>query len=212
MVIIAGIFVGFFKPGLPSGWENTRLIVAKDTGARYVSVDGTLYPVVNTVSARLLIPPGEFSVISVGQEALAGLTIGDTIGISGGPDTLPAADLLDGTDWLACGSAEATELWLGDAPARAADPGAGLVVTHAGATYVIADGRSFPIPEAKQAAVLRAAGLSASPIEVSREWLSLFEGADPLEPLHVEGAGQAVPGVGVPAGSVIHPIGKIGRA
>lgn len=208
MVIIAGIFIGFFKPGLPGGWENNRLIVARDTGARYVSVDGTLYPVVNTVSARLLIPPGEFSVISVGQDALAGLPIGDTIGISGGPDTLPAPDLLAGTDWLACGSAETTELWLGGAPARAADPEAGLVVTHGGTTYVIADGRSFPVPQAKQAAVLRAAGLSASPIEVSREWLSLFEGADPLEPLHVEGAGQPVPEIEVPAGSVIHPIGS----
>src|SRR3954468_21544372 len=51
MVLLGGVFLGIFRPGLPDGWENNRLIIASDTGARYVSIDGTLYPVINTASA-----------------------------------------------------------------------------------------------------------------------------------------------------------------
>jgi len=209
MVIIAGIFVGFFKPGLPSGWENNRLIVAKDTGARYVSMDSVLYPVVNTVSARLLIPPGEFSVVSVNQDVLGGVEIGDTIGIFGGPDTLPTPDRLDGANWLACSSPEATELWLGGQRKASAPADSGAVVTHEGTSYVIADGKSFTVPDQQQAAVLRAAGLSgATPTEVTGAWLSLFEPADPLAPLELRGAGERLDGVTFPIGTVIHPSGS----
>jgi len=53
LVVLGGVFYGLISPGLPTGWENNRLVLAKDTGARYVSSQGTLYPVVNTASARL---------------------------------------------------------------------------------------------------------------------------------------------------------------
>lgn len=219
MVILAGVFVGLLKPGLPSGWENNRLIVARDTGARYVSVTGTLHPVINTVSARMLIPAGEFKVVSVDQSSLSGIPIGGTVGILGGPDTLPETADLDGTHWRACGTAESTEFWIGDQRRTAAPEGSGSVVTRDGETFVITGGTSFAVPRGNETAVLRAIGLdTAQPYDVRGDWLALFTTGTELAPITLpegdagaDGAGTdgaVVPGVGLPVGTVIHPSGS----
>ena len=72
IVILAGVFYGLVRPGLPADWQNNALILVSDTGARYVSRDGTLHPVLNTASARLLMPAGEYRVISTDQSAIGG--------------------------------------------------------------------------------------------------------------------------------------------
>lgn len=209
MVILAGVFIGLLRPGLPGGWENNRLVVARDTGARYVSVEGTLHPVINTVSARVLIPADEFAVVSVNQSSLAGIPIGGTIGILGGPDTLPAAKDLDGRNWLSCGTHENTEVWLGGQNRTAAPAGVGSVVTRDGEMFVIGDGVSYAIPAGQETAVLRAIGLeSVTPQPVRGDWLALFETGKELAPLKFAGAGAAVAGQDLPAGSVIRPTGS----
>ncbi|WP_336659101.1 type VII secretion protein EccB [Leucobacter sp. USHLN153] len=207
MVVLAGVFIGLMQPKLPGGWENNRLIVASDTGARYVSVDGTLHPVINTVSARMAIPAGEFDVVTVKQGALDGIPIGGTIGILGAPDTLPEPARLDGERWTACATPEATQLQIGGERPAAAAAGTGLVVTSEGETYVIAGGKSYLVPERDRTAVLRAIGLDgSSPREVRGEWLALFSPGDDLAPLPGV-RGGAVDEVGLPSGSVIRPTG-----
>lgn len=209
MVILAGVFIGLLRPGLPGGWENNRLIVARDTGARYVSVEGVLHPVINTVSARVLIPAEEFAVVSVNQSSLSGIPIGGTIGILGGPDTLPAANDLDGRNWLSCSTHENTEVWLGGQNRAAAPAGTGAVVTRDNDTFVIGDGVSYAVPAGQETAVLRAVGLeSATPQAVRGDWLALFETGADLAPVSVKGAGSRVAGQSLPAGSVIHPTGS----
>lgn len=209
MVILAGLFIGFLRPGLPTDWENNRLVVARDTGARYVSVDGVLHPVINTVSARVLIPADEFSVVSVNQSSLAGIPIGGTIGILGGPDTLPKAADLDGTHWLACSTDENTELWLGGQARKSAPAGTGTVVTRDGETFVIGDGISYAVPQGHETAVLRAVGLDGvTPQAVRGDWLALFETGTDLAPIEMEGAGQVVANEEFTAGTVIHPTGS----
>lgn len=209
MVLLAGLFIGFLQPGLPGGWENNRLIVARDTGARYVSVDSMLYPVINTASARLLIPADEFSVVSVNQSTLSDIPIGATIGIVGAPDTLPASEHLDGTAWRACAAPDRTDLWVGGASRTAAPAGSGTVVERDGATFVVAGSYSYAVPAAERASVLRAIGLSTvTPPEVRGEWLALFETGADLTPLTIAGAGDAVAGTTLPAGTVIHQTGS----
>ncbi|GAA1327516.1 type VII secretion protein EccB [Leucobacter albus] len=209
MVILAGVFIGLLRPGLPGGWENNRLVVARDTGARYVSVEGVLHPVINTVSARVLIPADEFAVVSVNQSSLSGIPIGGTIGILGGPDTLPAANDLDGRNWVSCGTHENTEVWLGGQDRTAAPAGSGTVVTRDGDTFVIGDGISYAVPAGQETAVLRAIGLeSAAAKPVRGDWLALFDTGADLTPLSVPGAGQTAPGQELPVGSVIHPVGS----
>lgn len=207
MVILAGVFIGLKQPSLPSGWQNNRLIVASDTGARYVSVDGTLHPVINTVSARMLIPANEFAIISVKQQSLEGIPIGGTLGILGAPDTLPKASALDGTGWRACSTAEATEVRVGGQQRTAARGSEGIVVEADGKTYVVTGGTSLLVPEQHRTAVLRAIGLdTATPVPVRGEWLALFAKGDDLSPI-VRAGGGTVAGVGLPAGSVIHSAG-----
>ena len=209
MVIVAGLFIGMLQPGLPQGWENNRLIVTRDTGARYVSVDGVLHPVINTVSARVLIPAEEFAVVSVKQSALAGIPIGGTIGILGGPDTLPKAGDLDGHGWLACSTGETTETWIGGQSTSPAPAGSGAVVTRDGETFIISAGTSYAVPHELETAVLRAVGLDGvSPTPVRGDWLALFDTGAPLAPLSIEGAGDRVAGQDLPAGTVIHPTGS----
>ncbi|QIM19349.1 type VII secretion protein EccB [Leucobacter coleopterorum] len=209
MIIIAGLFIGFLNPGLPSGWENNRLVVARDTGARYVSADGTLHPVINTVSARMIIPPGEFEVISVNQSSLSGVPIGGTIGILGGPDTLPKVADIDGTRWRACAAEQSTELWISGQDRTPAGPDTGTVVVRDAETFVISDGTSFAVPRGQETAVLRALGLdTVKPHEVRGEWLALFKTGADLTPLKVEGAGQKAPGTSLSIGAVVHPAGN----
>lgn len=209
MVILAGVFIGLLRPGLPGGWENNRLVVARDTGARYVSVEGTLHPVINTVSARVLIPADEFAVVSVNQSSLSGIPIGGTIGILGGPDTLPAAGDLDGRNWLSCGTHENTEVWLGGQDRGAAQAGSGTVVTRDGETFVIGDGVSYAVPTGQETAVLRAVGLESVRAQPVRgDWLALFDTGADLAPLTAKEAGARVAGQELPAGSVIHPTGS----
>lgn len=209
MVIIAGVFIGLLRPGLPGGWENNRLVVARDTGARYVSVEGTLHPVINTVSARVLIPAEEFAVVSVNQSSLAGIPIGGTIGILGGPDTLPKGSDLDGTKWLSCSTQENTEVWIGGQPRKAAPEGTGTVVTRDGETFVIADGISFAVPAGHETAVLRAVGLeNVTPRAVRGDWLALFATGGDLAPITVSDIGGEVEGQELRVGSVIHPTGS----
>src|SRR6478609_7625036 len=67
IVVLVGVFYGLIRPGLPTGWENGKLVLVSDTGARFVTVDGVLHPVINTASARLLLPADNFGVISTDQ-------------------------------------------------------------------------------------------------------------------------------------------------
>ncbi|MFD5599101.1 type VII secretion protein EccB [Leucobacter sp. NPDC058333] len=207
MVILAGVFIGLIQPKLPSGWENNRLIVASDTGARYISVAGELHPVINTVSARMAIPAGEFKVVTVKQGALEGIPIGGTVGILGAPDTLPEAGHLDGTGWAACATSNATTVQIGDGRMKAAPTSSGIVVERDGETFVISGGMSYLVPEESRTPVLRAMGLDAmAPVKVRGEWLALFARGSDLTPMKVTGT-DMISDVDMRAGSVIRPTG-----
>ncbi|MFZ4841582.1 type VII secretion protein EccB [Mycetocola saprophilus] len=208
MVLLGGLFFGLITPGLPQGWENNRLIVAKDSGARYLSVDGTLHPVINTVSARLLIPAKEFRVLTVDQSALNKIPVGSTIGIPGGPDVLPARKSLEADAWTARVVGQGTELTIGGRAVKAAKDTEGIVVSRDQDLFVIAGGTRYPVDAAQTTSVLRAVGLDTqTPVPVTGDWLNLFAAGDALAPLNVEGAGTTVAGINLPAGSVIRQVG-----
>lgn len=214
-VLLAGTFYGLIQPGLPKGWENGRMVIAKDTGARYVSVKGVLHPVINTASARLLIPAKEFAVVTTDSRALSGIAVGAAVGIVGAPDTLPpAADLVD-AGWTACVTDDG-----GVATAIAARPGAtttsrAVVVENDGARWVVAGGLRYAVDDENADAVLRAAGIDAlAPVRVSSDWLNLFSPGAALAPLVVTDAGTPVGGgASLPdgpllIGEVIHTSGS----
>jgi len=207
-VILAGVFYGIIQPGLPNGWQNNRLIVAKDTGARYVTANGVLHPVINIVSARLLIPSSDFSVVTTSQQSLSGIKLGSSVGIVGAPDTLPAPARLLNAGWTACVADDGgTAVRIGGAAATAASQA--VVVTSGGNHYVIDGGRRFRVDADQTDAVLRAAGVeSLDPVAVSAGWLDLFTAGTALAPIVVTNAGQPVSGSSLRIGDVVHISGN----
>lgn len=209
-VILVGVFWGIMQPGLPDDWQNNRLIIATDTGARYVSVDGTLYPVINSASARLLIPAGEFKVVSTDQAALDGIPVGASIGILGAPDNLPTPSALINSSWTACvDDSASTAVSLSNDPIADISNGTGTVVQRGDELFVIADGLRHAVPADDANAVLRAVGLGTSDVfEVDGRWLNLFESGADLEPIRLNAVGAPVPGTDLTAGTIVHVQGN----
>jgi type VII secretion protein EccB len=207
MVLLGGVFYGIIRPGLPKDWENNRLILASDTGARYVSIDGTLYPVINTASARLMIDPSEFKVITTDQATLEGIEIGATVGILGAPDSLATPELLINDGWSACRSDEQTSVAI-STQIQAIATNDSTVVSVGDSIYVISGEMRYAVDPSQEAPILRALGLSSiSAEEVDGNWLNLFtEGAD-LEPIIVPNAGQRIAGTDLEIGTVVNPQG-----
>ena len=207
MVILGGVFYGLLRPGLPEGWENNRLILASDTGARYVSIKGVLYPVINTASARLMIEADEFAVITTDQATLEGIEIGATVGILGAPDAVASPEQLINDGWSACQRDGETALAIStQIQANAVDDA--TVVRVNDVLYVISGQYRYKVDPSAEAPILRAVGLSSvTPEDVDSNWLGLFtEGAD-LSPIVVENAGTRITGSDVVIGSAIHPQG-----
>lgn len=199
-----GVFWGLLQPGLPAGWENGRLILAKDTGARYVSVDGTLHPVINTASARLLIPASDFEVISTSHDELADIPLGSTLGIVGAPDALPTAGALTNTGWTTCVTDQgALSTRIAHTPAASATEHA-VVVTTGDALFVVAGHKRYPVTPDHSDAVLRAAGITSSGAQqVPASWINLFDPGTALAAMTVP-VSVPVGSSGLSTGEVVH--------
>lgn len=217
LLVVGSLVLGLLKPGLPAGWDDNSLIVTREAGSRYVALDGTLYPILNTASARLLIS-GEFRVIQVDDEKIATTPRGETRGIPGAPDDLPTAAALISSGWLACTEPQgglstllttgpaATDVAADLAEARAAgETPPGLLVRTADDTYLVVDGRRHLVSRAETPAVLRAIGReTVAPWQVSARWLNLFPPGEDLAPVTVPGAGQPLPAdAPAPPGAVV---------
>lgn len=152
--------------------QQGSVVVDEQTGTRFVYLDGMLHPTANYASA-VLVAGATATVHAVPHSALAHVPVGDTIGITGAPEMLPAA-MLPGT-WAVClapGSAHGAVLDL--APGRhATSPTAGRLMLVAGPTgeqYVLWNGRKYPVAER---AVLVAFGLgNQAPLQAPAGWLA----------------------------------------
>lgn len=203
VLVLGSMAFGWLRSSLPADWENNRLIIAEDSGARYVSITGTLHPVVNTTSARLLIPAQEFRVLAVPDEELASIRRGATLGILGAPDSLTPPDRLVNTGWVSClGSGGQVSTTIGPAHrATPADRGA-LVVRSGERTFVVADGRRYPVAPRDVSAVSVALRLDGRPaVAAPAAWLNLFPEGPALAPLTIDGLGT--PLAGLPAGATV---------
>lgn len=98
---VAGVY-GYVKPGGNQAWrDGESVIVEKETGTRYVYLDGRLHPVLNYASALLALGKhGDTKTVS--GNSLAGVPRGPRIGISDAPDALPVKDKLLTGGWTLC--------------------------------------------------------------------------------------------------------------
>jgi type VII secretion protein EccB len=215
-VVLAGLLVagaaiaGFLRPGLPSGWNRNTLVIAKDSGARYVATGGRLFPVANTTSARLLLPADDFRVVLAPDDRIALEPRGDGLGIVGAPDTLPDHGHLVQTGWTSCLDQQGrTRLRIAARPGAAATSGNTALVVRTGSEIsVIANGHRFAVPAATRTVTLRALGLDAvPPVPAPAGWTNLFPAGPDLAPLTVPDAGAPLP-AGQPAPPGVGGVGS----
>ncbi|MDW4906226.1 type VII secretion protein EccB [Streptomyces sp. ADMS] len=209
VLVCAGAFVfGLIKPGGNDSWRTSQdLIVDKQTGARYLFLDGRLHPVRNYASAQL-IAGGDLGVTTVGTSSLAGTPHGTPIGIPDGPEALPAAGDLDNEPWLVCSGlvprttgvvTPTTALVLGsDEPqnvpgGRQLGAADGLLVAGPdGATYLLWQGSRLRLDKAANAAEALGYG-DVTPRPVAAAFLDAFPQGPDLAPVKVPGRGTNGP-------------------
>jgi type VII secretion protein EccB len=93
---------GLVVPGGNKSWQRGEaVVVEKETGTRYVYVDGRLHPVTNYVSALLAIGK-KADTLSVSRKSLLGVPRGPQVGIRDAPDALPGSDRLLTGGWTLC--------------------------------------------------------------------------------------------------------------
>ncbi|MGY0021408.1 type VII secretion protein EccB [Streptomyces sp. cg35] len=217
VLVAAGATVyGLLRPGGNDSWRSGEsLVVNRDTGARYLYTGGTLHPVRNYASARL-IGGAELTSVDVGTASLRGTPVGAPVGIPGAPDTLPGAGELDGGAWHMCvtGAAGALPSTGGGTEAGVNKPGATTVVAGASlATRALAGDRAVLVqgPDRKEYLVWRGSRLpldetsdargalgygSESPMPVSAAFLDALAPGAELAPPEVPGRGEKGPDLG----------------
>ncbi|MDK6905838.1 type VII secretion protein EccB [Actinotignum timonense] len=197
------------SPQLPDGWEDGAVLIAAESGARYLSSGGILHPLTTLAGAYLLYPEGvETHVVPAAR--LADIPRGAPVGIPGAPDSLPSA-------------AELRDPWLVTCPATVTDSREGNKENMQGTAAPLSLTASVPLPEFGGAVLVRtssglwliaagqryrvdipeAAFRSEFPdvpvLEAPPAWVELWAEGRPLAPLSVPAAGEPVgylPGIG----------------
>ncbi|WP_050493646.1 type VII secretion protein EccB [Streptomyces sp. NRRL B-1381] len=102
LAALAVTVYGLVVPGGSNAWKATgTLVLDERSGARYLTVDGVLHPVLNETSAKLL--AGErMKVVSVEPASIEDAPRGATLGIVGAPDPLPRSGALSRDAWSVC--------------------------------------------------------------------------------------------------------------
>jgi type VII secretion protein EccB len=202
-VAVAGLY-GVLKPGGAASWQDGKsLILERESGTRYVYLGGTLHPVLNYASARLILRGG--NLVEVSQKSLADTPRGVPVGIDHAPDSLPVPSTIDSGAWSVC-SAPATDQTgavhpvVRASPAQAAGGSAlttGSAILVRGGNqdeYLVWNGRRLRISASGNA--VPALGYAATqPMPVGDAWLNtLPQGPDVVAP--------TVPQIGAPGPTV----------
>ncbi|MET9658272.1 type VII secretion protein EccB [Streptomyces sp. NPDC006510] len=214
VLVAAGSLVyGFMSPGGNDAWRASgTLVVNRETGARYMYVEGRLRPVRNYASA-LLVGDGKLKSEDVSTASLKGTAVGAPVGIPGAPDSVPGVKDLEQDPWQVCsvlaseagggsgGSGNPTGAFtalVAGAPVEGRGMGAGQGVVVSGpdrARYLVWQGSRLRLDRSGNAAVSLGYG-SVTPRPVSAAFLdALVQGPD-LVPPAVPGRGGAGPSLG----------------
>lgn len=215
-IVLAGFAVyGLWDPGGNMRWKADSdanngqpvVVIEEETGARYVYMQGVLYPVENYASALLVgtVDGRTKEPYYVSRDSLAdaeGIQLGPRIGIPGAPDSLPSQENLIRGDWSLCtqpretssGETELeTVLVVGAQPSPKevmANEGVLLVQeAESSAKYLIYHSHKFRISQ--EAAVLEALSIrDRTPLQVGAAWLNGLPEGQEIKPLEVPDKGE----------------------
>lgn len=208
LIALAIVWVfGLIFPGGNKSWQDGKsIIVEKETGARYVYLEGQLHPTTNYASALLALGT-KAEAVSISRDSLLGVPRGPEIGIPDAPDALPGANKALG-GWTLCsqpttistGAAVASStLLIGANPFGGTQLGGGAALVRAegsGTQYLLYNGYRHQIDSAETVRV----GLAISSVPVVRVSPALIESlpqGEPIGPMSVADLGKpsdAVPG------------------
>jgi type VII secretion protein EccB len=198
LAVAAFLIWGLLSPGGKAATLTAgELVMAKETGARYVYAGHELRPVLNWSSAMLL--TGGNTAMTVEPAAtLAGVPQGQALGIVGAPDTLPAASAVNKGSWLVCALSEGqaeVSLTIGtNTPVSPLPPNGAVLVRAEGAEYLIWHAQRLKLDASWIASAL---GLGRAQVtEVSPAWLNAVPAGQDLQPISVPERGGHGPTVG----------------
>lgn len=188
--------LALFRPQDKIG--DATIVIGKDTGAMYVAYEGTLRPVLNLASARLILGSPDNPVI-VKESEIASRPRASLVGIPGAPQTLAKGEQ---AAWSVCdtvtgdGNPTATTTVVGgDLTMR--EGGAllsnnqALLVNLRDETYLVYDGKRARI-NLSDPRVTRALEIDgAKPRPVSRGFLNAIPEVAEIRPPHIPHAGSA---------------------
>lgn len=192
------------------GIGDAPIVMARETGALYVRIDGTLHPVLNLASARL-VAGTPANPVSVGESDIASAKRGPQVGIPGAPASIGMS--LTDQPWTVCDD-ELTTVIVGADPSviDRLDRTRSVLVTPRGEaaapTYLLYDGQRAEV-DLRSIAVVRALRLDGVvPLPVSRSLLDLVPEVPAIAAPAVERAGSVGPGAlaGTTVGSVIRVV------
>ncbi|MFK8908914.1 type VII secretion protein EccB [Streptomyces sp. YS-3] len=208
VLVVGFLLFGMISPSGTKAWrQDSTLIVQKDTGTRYLYVDGALRPIRNYASAKLL-TADRLKTAQVSAAALAGERHGTPVGIPGAPDALPSPTDLEQDLWQVCASEPVrtagedaarrplTSLRVG-VPAAGAAPAAGqavLVQAPDGRRHLLWGDRRLRLGEHGAAQALGYAGAPA--LTVSAAFLDSVPAGPDLSAPEVPDRGSAGPAIG----------------
>lgn len=181
--------------------EDGAYVIEKETGARYVNVEGTLHPVENYTSARLILQ-ADISPVRASRDDLAQEPVGQRLGIPGAPDSLPDAGDVASAPWTVCSLREGVgseaenqvRVFIGEdrsafEPTDVEDQ-AVVVETPAGDRYLIWNGKRFKTSEAALAHL----GLGdPETVPVLENWLDAVPAGPDLLAMTVPNRGDTGP-------------------
>ncbi len=212
LLVTAGFGVyGLIAGGGSDSWQEPgSIVVERETGTRYLYLDGELRPALNYSSALLAVAGGDGSVQLVSRSSLDKVPRGRPIGIPGAPDAMPGEGALSSGPWLACGAqvGESGEAGLvvsldGGWPTEQVPEEHAVLVSGGGETFLAWQDRRLQI---RDPAVLVALGYrSVPPMPVSAAWLNALTAGPDLVAPEVTGQGKA----GVPLGGEATRVGEL---
>jgi len=219
----AGIY-GVLAPGGNTSWRTDKaIIVEKETGARYVYLDGTLHPVLNYASARLILKQNEVPTLLVSAASLRGVPRGAVLGIAGAPDSLPPRTQLVTGAWVLCSRPDADDagratarsvLFIGGRHegGRVLDDSVGLLVQHPdGSVYLVWHSTRYAVREPQL--VLTALALGQAPVvPAAPAWINALPAGPDLKRISIAKRGAAGPLPNSRVGQVVLAQSQTGEA
>ncbi|MGW1341469.1 type VII secretion protein EccB [Kribbella sp. NPDC002412] len=198
---VVGVY-GLLVPGGSKAWsKGDAVIVEKETGTRFVYVDGRLHPVANYTSALLALGKyGETRRVS--RRSLRGVPRGPRIGIPDAPDALPAKDRLLTGGWTQCSQptldptgARTSEsvLMVGQRPAggqTVSDEALLVEVLETGDQYLISKGYRHQIDRSDAAATVGLALRSEPWVKVGAAFVAALPDGERIMPIKPAGIGR----------------------